>query len=110
MVYLEPQTIIKKWMFGETTISYVKIGNHPIETTIYKWLFGVPGRYYKTFLFFWELPLLTKYINNHCLLACKLVSLFGLAKEKHPDSRSLLELSSAKLLESGYPVGNQICL
>ena len=30
-------------MFGETTISYVKIGNHPIETTIYKWLFGVPG-------------------------------------------------------------------
>ena len=35
---LEPQTTIKKWMFGETTISYVKIGNHPIETTIYKWL------------------------------------------------------------------------
>ena len=30
-------------MFGETTISYVKIGNHPIETTIYKWLFGVSG-------------------------------------------------------------------
>ena len=26
-------------------ISYVKIGNHPIETTIYKWLLGVPGRY-----------------------------------------------------------------
>ena len=25
-------------MFGETTISYVKIGTHPIETTIYKWL------------------------------------------------------------------------
>ena len=23
---------------GETTIFYVKIGNHPIETTIYKWL------------------------------------------------------------------------
>ena len=41
--YLEPQTTIYKWMFGETTISYVKIGNHPIETTIYKWLFGVPG-------------------------------------------------------------------
>ena len=31
-------------MFGETTISYVKVWNHPIETTIYKWLFGVPGR------------------------------------------------------------------
>ena len=30
-------------MFGETTISYAKIGNHPIETTIYKWLLGVPG-------------------------------------------------------------------
>ena len=44
--YLEPQTTIKKWMFGETTISYVKIGNHPIETTIYKWLFGVPGKSY----------------------------------------------------------------
>ena len=42
-MYLEPQTTIYKWMFGETTISYVKIGNHPIETTIYKWLFGVPG-------------------------------------------------------------------
>ena len=42
-ICLEPQTTIKKWMFGETTISYVKIGNHPIETTIYKWLFGVPG-------------------------------------------------------------------
>ena len=41
--FLEPQTSIQKWMFGETTISYVKIGNHPIETTIYKWLFGVPG-------------------------------------------------------------------
>ena len=32
-------------MFGETTISYVKIWNHPIETTIYKWLFGVPGNH-----------------------------------------------------------------
>ena len=32
-----------KWMFGETTISYIKVWNHPIETTIYKWLFGLPG-------------------------------------------------------------------
>ena len=32
-------------MFGETTISYVKIGNHPIETTIYKQMFQVPGIY-----------------------------------------------------------------
>ena len=40
---LEPQTTIYKWMFGKTTIFYIKIWNHPIETTIYKWLFGVPG-------------------------------------------------------------------
>ena len=32
-------------MFGETTIFYITIWNHPIETTIYKWLFGVPGQY-----------------------------------------------------------------
>ena len=34
--YLEPQTTIYKWMFGETTIFkifYIKIWNHPIETT-----------------------------------------------------------------------------
>ena len=28
---------------GETAIFYIKIWNHPIETTIYTWLFGVPG-------------------------------------------------------------------
>ena len=38
-------TTIYKWMFGETTIFYVKIWNHPIETSIYNWLFGVPGCY-----------------------------------------------------------------
>ena len=42
-IYLEPQTTIYKWMFGETTIFYIKIWNHPVETSIYKWLFGVPG-------------------------------------------------------------------
>ena len=31
--YLVPETTCLKWMFGETTISYVKIWNHPIETT-----------------------------------------------------------------------------
>ena len=36
--YQEPQTTIYKWMFSETTIFYIKIWNHPIETTIYKWL------------------------------------------------------------------------
>ena len=25
-------------MFGETTIFYIKVWNHPVETTIYKWL------------------------------------------------------------------------
>ena len=33
-----PRPTIYKWMFGETTIFYVKIWNHPIETSIYKWL------------------------------------------------------------------------
>ena len=37
-------------MFGETTIFYIKIRNHPIETTIYKQLFGVPGDGYKMFI------------------------------------------------------------
>ena len=37
-------TTIFYWMFGETTISYVKNWNHPIETTTNKWMFGVPGR------------------------------------------------------------------
>ncbi len=31
-------------MLGETTIFHVKIWNHPIETTILKWMFQVPGR------------------------------------------------------------------
>ena len=41
--YLELQTTSFLWMFGETTIFHVKIWNHPIETTNYRWLFGVPG-------------------------------------------------------------------
>ncbi len=40
-IYLEPQTTSFYWMFAETTISYVKIWNHQIETTMYKWIFGV---------------------------------------------------------------------
>ena len=43
-IYLEPQTTSINWMFFETTISHVKVWNHPIETTIYKCLFGLPGR------------------------------------------------------------------
>ena len=42
-LHLEPQTTIYKWMFGETTIFYIKIWNHPTETSMYKWLFRVPG-------------------------------------------------------------------
>ena len=30
---------------GETTIFHVKICNHPTETTLLKWMFGVPGTY-----------------------------------------------------------------
>jgi len=41
--FLEPQTPSFKRIFGETTIFYKKIWNHPIEATIYKWLFRVPG-------------------------------------------------------------------
>ena len=32
-------------MFGETTFFYVKIWNHPTETTKKTWLFRVPGGY-----------------------------------------------------------------
>ena len=46
-------------MFGETTISYVKVWNHPIETTIYKLMFQVPGIYtwknvYVTLFYGWK--------------------------------------------------------
>ena len=44
--HLEPQPTSLKWMFGEPTISDVKIWNHPIETTIKQWLFRVLGRCY----------------------------------------------------------------
>ena len=43
--YQEPQTIIfNGCLDGETSISHVKICNHPIETTIKNWLFRVPGK------------------------------------------------------------------
>ena len=31
---------------GETTMFYVMIRNHPIETTIHNWMFQVPGIYW----------------------------------------------------------------
>ena len=30
---------------GETTVFHVLIQSHPIETTVYKWMFEVPGIY-----------------------------------------------------------------
>jgi len=39
-------------MFGGTTIFYVEIWNHPIETTIKNWLFGVPGKSQQFFIIF----------------------------------------------------------
>ena len=36
----QPVTSLR-WMFGQTTISHLKIWNRPIETTIYKWMFQV---------------------------------------------------------------------
>ena len=44
---------LRFWL-GETTIFYIKIWNHPIETTIYKWLFGVPSRYPPKFSVFFS--------------------------------------------------------
>ena len=38
-----PKQPFSYWIFGDTTIFYVKIWNHPNETTIKKWLFRVPG-------------------------------------------------------------------
>ncbi len=35
-------------MFGETTIFYRKNWNHPVETTIYKQMFQLPGKYQPT--------------------------------------------------------------
>ena len=49
-IYLEPQTTIKKLMFGETTISYVKIGNHPIDSQPF-----MNGSRYKSYLIFLQI-------------------------------------------------------
>ncbi len=48
-------TVTKKWVKrawnffmdgnGETTVFHVLIQSHPIETTVYKWMFEVPGIY-----------------------------------------------------------------
>ena len=50
-------------MFGETTIFFVKIWNHPIETSIYKWLFGVPGGDYFIKPMEIRIPKLNNYIG-----------------------------------------------
>jgi len=53
---LELQTTSLKWMFGKTTTLHVKILNHPIETTIYKQMFQVPGTDHPTCWFDGDLP------------------------------------------------------
>ena len=60
-------------MFGKRTILYVVIGNHPIETTIKNWLFGVPG--VKSFASWWFQPnwiisprVKIKHVLNHHLV------------------------------------------
>ena len=52
MCLKNPEQQFVLWMFGETTISHVKIlVHHTIKTTIKKWLFGVPGIYLCVFVF-----------------------------------------------------------
>ena len=43
--FLEPhfQAVWSGWKWRFPTISHIKIWNHPIETTLKKWLFRVPG-------------------------------------------------------------------
>ena len=36
-------SLVEKYLEPQTTIFHIKIWNHPIVTTIYKWFFGVPG-------------------------------------------------------------------
>ncbi len=92
--YLEPQTTIYKWMFGETTISYVKIGNHPIETTIYKWLFGVPGSY----------PFIRPCFLGVCVASGGCVVQFQRCVWGHQKNRTILtQLCKAKILSK--PIG-----
>ena len=43
-------------MFGETTIFYAKVWNHPTETTIKKLMFRVPGRSFLSFSVIRESP------------------------------------------------------
>ena len=72
-----PKQPVFKWMFGETTIFYVMIWNHPIETTIYTQMFQVPGyctstqsfktckfRCFRCLLFFWYPSTKTKQFDN----------------------------------------------
>ena len=43
-----PNNHLKNGCLVKQPFFYIKIWNHPIETTIYKWLFGVPGAYIHT--------------------------------------------------------------
>ena len=64
-IYLEPQTTIYKWMFGETTIFYIKIWNHPIEPSICRWL---ALGFQVVWIYWWESPNLQTFVpNTTCL-------------------------------------------
>ena len=73
------------------TISYVKIGNHPIETTIYKLLFGVPGR---TQLFF------SKGASSGCVLVLggvEIILCSIISAQKNPSTNNQSTLISYAL-------------
>ena len=97
--YLEPQTTIYKWMFDETTISYVKIGNHPIETTIYKQMFQVPGsKWFGGFYPSWKHPFIIP------SFPCPFVLTFGAAHRsavEYNGSRHILKLETLQFKFKG---------
>ncbi len=81
-------------MFGETTISYVKVVNHSFERTIYKWLALGFQVYITCFNGSIPRPLSTSHVFQDaaiCLQRCG----------RKSESRSLGEANS------GDPVGNE---
>ena len=72
--YLEPQTTIYKWIFGETIIFYIKIWNHPIEMVV----FGVPGRIVFCFAFVFCGSSLKDLAPETAIFSCEMSLLSGL--------------------------------
>ena len=91
--YLEPQTTIYKWMFGETTIFYMKIWNHPIETTICTWMFGETTIFY---IKIWNHPIETTIYNwLFGVLMAKTPMVFLVAKKKGRKNPAKIQVVSA---------------